>query len=88
MSFQNTFRNTNGSSSSTAREYFINYNNIGTGFTPITNVINFIWGTSSKEADSPSLINTFSTKTHSYSPNLESLGGSCICTSSNSKFKN
>ena len=88
MSFQNTFHNTNNDSNP-VREYFNKYNNCGTGLSTISNTIYYyIWTGSGKESSSPPVNNSRYTSSHSYTPNLENLGVSCICTEDNSSLRN
>jgi hypothetical protein len=82
MSFQKTFRNTNSSSTS-AREYFINYNNDGTGLSTISNTFYYIFGISSSPRQAS---NTSSNS--SFYLDLGSLGASCIGDESNCDLRN
>lgn len=81
MSFQNTFRNTNSSTS--AREYFTNYNNNGTGPSTISSTFYYIFGMS----NSPQQASNTSSNSSFYL-NLKSLGASCIGDESNCDLRN
>jgi hypothetical protein len=84
MSFQNTFRNVNSSSSS-PREYFINYNNYGTGLSTISNTFYYIFGSSGSSAQSSS---SSKSSNSSFYLDLGSLGVSCVCDESNCGLRN